>query len=190
MYPILIHGSIILELPFLQLVAVALFWTGIFMPALLNRNFRAWLAYVSLVSSILLLGYFNLTLFLLYLPPVLIPLTLLVYFGKTLLPNQEPLITDIGERARGPLSPAMRHYTRRLTQLWCVIFAIMTVEAIFLTFLGKKELWSLFTNVFNYIAVGILFTGEFWWRKHRFPEHNHPSFFDYLQIIAGSFTRK
>lgn len=188
-YPALVHIALVFELPQLLVIAPLLFLTGVFLHSLRAGSKRAWLIFSLLCAAILLVEYLGLTLYLLFLPPVVIPLLLLFVFGRTLHSNREPLITAIGEAARGPLSPAMRHYTRRLTQLWCLVFLVMLIWSAILPTLRQPELWSWFTNIINYGVVGVLFVGEFMLRKKLFPTHNHPGFFEYLRIIASANIR-
>ena len=188
-YPLLVHISLVCAAPQLLYIAPLLFLAGICWQGLCNRNAVVWLIFSTISAAILLLEYLNLTLYLLFVPPVAIPLLLLVVFGRTLIAGREPLITAIGEAARGPLSAAMRHYTRRLTQAWCLVFLTMIIWSAVLPWLEQPELWSWFTNIINYGVVGILFVGEFILRKKLFPSHNHPGFFEYLRIIARANIR-
>jgi len=188
-YPLLVHIALVFAVPHLLSIAPMLFLAGVCWQGLANRNKMAWLVFSLLCSAILLLEYLGLTLYLLFLPPVVIPLLLLFIFGRTLHSGREPLITAIGEAARGPLSQAMRSYTRRLTQLWCLVFVVMIGWSAILPWLKQPELWSWFTNIINYGVVGVLFVGEFMLRKKLFPSHNHPGFFEYLRIIAHANIR-
>lgn len=188
-YPLLVHVSLVFAVPQLLFIAPMLFLAGVCWQGLVNRNHRVWLVFCLLCAAIALLEYLDLTLYLLFLPPVVIPLLLLVIFGRTLISGREPLITAIGEAARGPLSQSMRTYTRRLTQLWCLVFVTMILWSAILPWLEQPELWSWFTNIINYGVVGVLFVGEFMLRKKLFPTHNHPGFFEYLHIIARANIR-
>jgi uncharacterized membrane protein len=183
-YPLLVHISVVFNLPHLLALGPLVCILGLFWRGLLNFNRYSWLIFVVLIGVLVLMDRMKLTLYLLYLPPIFIPLLLLFVFGRTLIAGREPLITAIGEAARGPLSQPMRHYTRRLTQLWCVVFIVMASWACALPWLKDPGLWSWFTNVINYGFVGGLFLGEFILRKYLFPTHNHPNFFEYLCIIA------
>lgn len=188
-YPLLVHIALVFAVPQLLFVAPMLFLAGVCWQGLGNRNKTVWLVFSLLCAAVLLLEYLGLTLYLLFLPPVVIPLLLLFIFGRTLVNGREPLITAIGEAARGPLSQAMRTYTHRLTQLWCLVFVAMILWSAILPWLEQPELWSWFTNIINYGVVGVLFVGEFMLRKKLFPTHNHPGFFEYLRIIARANIR-
>lgn len=183
-YPLLVHVSLVFALPSLMFIAPLVFLTGAFWYGLISCNRLAWITFSTLCAIILLVEYCGLTLYLLYLPPILLPLLMLYIFGRTLYGGREPLITSIGEAARGPLSLSMRRYTRFLTQLWCGVFVTMIAWSTLLPWLEQPQLWSWFTNIINYGLVGVLFVGEFMLRKKIFPNHNHPSFIEYLRIIA------
>lgn len=189
-YPLLVHASVVLAMPYLQVIAVLLFLLGILVNALLRWQLLPWLVFLGLSSIIVALGYYSLALYLLYIPPILIPLGLSILFGSTLLPGRTPLITAIATKARGPLSPGLLKYTAFLTQLWCGLFLILVMWSVVLTLIGQPEMWSWFTNFINYGIVGVLFTGEFFVRKKLFPEHNHPGFFEYIHIIIQSNIRR
>lgn len=189
-YPILVHASLLLAMPALQILALLLFLTGAFAGGLARGSLLAWLVFSSLCLGVLLLGYFSLTLYLLYIAPIVLPLGLLYWFGRTLLPGRKPLITSISEGARGaPLGPEMIRYTRLLTQLWCLIFGVIVLGSAILPWLQQPQLWSWFTNVFNYGFIGAFIVIEFALRKKLFPEHKHPGFFQYIRIIINANIR-
>jgi uncharacterized membrane protein len=188
-YPVLVHASLVFAMPNLQVVALVLFLLGIFGNSLMRGRLIAWLIFSALSAAVMMLGYFSLTLYLLYIAPIVIPLGLLILFGRTLLPGHIPLITAISDAARGPLTPELEKYTRLLTQLWCVIFLLIITWSAILPWLQQPELWSWFTNVINYGFVGAFFVIEFMVRKKIFPEHNHPGFIEYLRIIIKANIR-
>ena len=189
LYPLLVHLSVVIDVPQLQVAAIICFACGLLFKGLQRGNKTAWLVLVCVCLIALGFGFLNITLYVLYLPPILLPLLLLFVFGRTLLPGQEALITAIGEASRGPLSPAMRRYTRRITQFWCGVFLVMMLWSIILPWLEQPDVWSWFTNVINYGLVGVLFIGEFILRKYLFPEHDHPGFIEYLRIVAQANIR-
>jgi uncharacterized membrane protein len=183
-YPFIVHYSVILAKYHLLIAGPILCLIALFWKKLFPFNLKNWLLFIFLIAIFLVIDFFKLTLYWLFLPPIAVPLVLLFIFGRTLTKGKEPLITAIGETARGPLSQSMRHYTRRLTQLWCMVFIAMASWAFILPWLKDPTLWSWFTNVINYGLVGVLFLGEFVVRTKLFPDHDHPGFLDYLRIIA------
>lgn len=189
-FPILTHCAVLLDYPSLKLLAIGLLIVGVSYNALVRANAIAWLIALGLLVSLLVLWQLQLIDSLLVATPILIPLMLLVVFGTTLRPGQEALVTQIGERARGPLEPEMRRYTRNVTWLWTVVFFALTLEAIFLALYANAvqnfAIWSWLINIVNPVFIGSLFVLEFIYRKRRFPDHPHPSFMDYLSIVRNA----
>lgn len=188
-YPAIAHLSILLHKPELHLIAFYLVLTGVLWQGLIKPNKRVWIWFLLIGLSFYLLSLWRLDIYLLYAPSLLVPLLLLIYFGKTLHKNEVPLITAIADAARGPLTAAMQIYTRRLTQAWCLIFILLIIETIILLTFFSLSAWSWITNFINYILLAIIFVGEFEFRKKKFPDHNHPTFWDYIKIIGQSFRK-
>src|SRR5438309_407225 len=53
--------------------------------------------------------------------------TLLYFFGRTLMPGAEALITRLARRVHGTLPQEMETYTRRLTIAWCLFFVAQII---------------------------------------------------------------
>lgn len=190
MYPALTHSAYLFEMPALRFAAILGVLTGVFLSGLLHPSIKVWAVYTCASVGLILLAIKQSDIYLTYIPPVIIPLSLLIIFGKTLLPGKEALITAIGEASRGPLSLAMRRYTYGLTAAWCALFITMAALPTLFLLTDKQALWFWFTNVFNYLIVGFLFIGEFYLRKKIFPNHNHPGFLEYLKIIYLANIRR
>lgn len=186
-YPILMHLSVVLQFSELAILAILFFAAGIFYTGLRRKQKNSIIAFLSISTIVTLLFSFSeFAWYLFYLPSVLIPLLLGWGFTRTLFPGQEPLVTDIGEKARGPLSEEMRRYTRKVTWIWAISLNVMAFTALVLIVFGTREMWSLMTNIVNYIWVGVLFLGEFILRKRLFADHDHPKFYDYIKIVFNS----
>lgn len=183
-YPLLVHLSVLIDLPSLQALAIVSFTAALLYSPLSRGHKGAWATLAASVAIAWILVWKGVALLALYLPPVLLPLMLLIVFGRTLRQGREPLVTAMGEQARGPLDDRMRRYTRRVTQVWCLVFLIMSAWSAFLPWLGDDTLWSWFVNVINYALVGSVFIAEFLARKWLFPNHDHPGFIEYLGIVA------
>ncbi len=96
---------------------------------------------------------------------------LLWLFGRTLLRGREPLVTGLARRVHGTLEPEIEIYTRRVTQAWCLFFAAqLAVSALLLAFV-PLTVWSLFVNLLNAPLLVLMFTGEYLYRIHRYPDH-------------------
>ncbi len=182
-YPVFAHLAVWANMPMLQAVALVTLAGGILFKELRDFKRFPWIILGLIALCAFTFSHINDTYFLIYIPSIIIPALLLVVFSQSLLPNHIPLVTDIGEKARGPLTEGMRNYTRSITILWAVMFAVLSLGAFFTAWIGPPEAWSLLTNVINYFVIGLLFFGEFLYRKWKFPEHNHPNLFEYIRII-------
>lgn len=189
-YPLCVHYAVTTANAEAQLLALVLLAAGISYPGIKQNSGFAWgiLLLVSLLA--LLVSYFDLTLYVLYLPPVILPLLLWSVFFRSLLDGQTPLTTQIGEGVHGRFGPEMREYSRRVTRAWALFFVALTVWSAVLPLIASDELWSWFTSFINYLLVGVLFVSEYFYRKWRFRDFNHLAFWQYLQVIARAEIRK
>jgi uncharacterized membrane protein len=96
-------------------------------------------------------------------------------FGLTLRAGQVPLITSVAERVHHTVTPAMRHYTRRLTQAWAIYFVAMIGLSFALYALAPWPWWSLYCNVATPLAAVVFFGVELGWRRLRHPEFERVS---------------
>ena len=122
---------------------------------------------------------------LLKLPPVVINLALAVWFGRTLAPGEEPMISWFARLVRGTeVPPDLARYTRYSTVVWTAFFVIMAAVAAALAALARPEIWSLFANGIDYLLVGVLFVGEYVFRRVRYRHHEHRSLADVVRTVA------
>lgn len=189
-YPLLVHLGVWLDQPFMLVFALLVLTVGLLLPGLRRGSGFTWGLFLAALVLIWLAGYLDVALYLLFLPPVIIPLVLLGIFLNSLLPGQTPLVTAIAQKVRGSLSQQLRDYTRNVTLMWTVVFAGISLASILLPWLTTATAWSLFTNFIGYLLVGILFIGEFIYRKWRFREYKHPRFADYVRIVVDADIRK
>ncbi len=185
-YPLLVHISVVMQTPYLRAAALVVLALAILYRPLKRASAMAWVLLLAVAAGSVPGLFFGFTGFVLYLPPVVIPVLLLTVFGETLRPGHTPLVTAIGEKARGPLPAEMRRYTRAVTLMWCLVFASMATVAAALPWLASQEIWSLFTNLLNYVFVGVLLFAEFLYRKYRFPDHDHPNLQQYIKIVISA----
>ena len=167
-YAIAVHISIILQIPTLGLCVLALL--------LLNQIplhfFKKHLSYACLFStSIIAICTFLIythssTIF--YLPPIIITALLFWLFTSSLLPGKTALITNFVSKIYDVHYYPILSYTRNITKIWSIFFALLLIETIFLMILADKEVWSFFCNILNYIFIGVLYTGESIYRHFRF----------------------
>jgi len=95
---------------------------------------------------------------------------LAAWFGSSLRPGREALVTRFARQAEGALSPAGVAYTRAVTLAWSMFSAIMVAVSTLLYFLGPLALWSAFANLLTLPLVGAMFVAEYMVRVRVCPE--------------------
>ena len=108
-----------------------------------------------------------------FVPPLAINLLLVWFFGRTLAPGREPLVTAIARFVRGRLDPEVERYTRRVTWAWCGFFAANAAVSAALAALAPLAAWSLYTNVLATPLFVLMFVAEYAYRRRRFPALEH-----------------
>lgn len=104
------------------------------------------------------------------LPHLVIYFMLLAWFGASLLPGREPLVTYMARHVHESLSAELLAYTRRVTTAWCVFFITMGATSLVLFVWTPTQTWSLFANLLNLPLVIAMFLGEYAWRRLRHPD--------------------
>ncbi|WP_163648337.1 hypothetical protein [Modicisalibacter sp. 'Wilcox'] len=91
--------------------------------------------------------------------PVLVNAVLLGLFARSL--RHPPSAIERLARRRTPdLPPSGVRYTYRVTQLWCAFFAVNGTLALATVIHGDPALWSLYNGGLAYLAMALLFAGE------------------------------
>ncbi|MDO4640830.1 MAG: hypothetical protein Q4A84_03885 [Neisseria sp.] len=96
--------------------------------------------------------------------PVAVNVLMLAVFGASLFAEQT-VIERLARLQHPDLSPAGVRHTRRVTQIWCVFFVFNAAMAAGLFLSGKHDWWALYTGVVSYVLMGVLFAGEWLYRK-------------------------
>jgi uncharacterized membrane protein len=91
-------------------------------------------------------------------------------FAATLRQGATPLITTFALRLHRTVTPALLRYTRRLTWLWALYFAVMVALSLGLFALAPWWWWSVFANLVTPVAAVALFVGEYGLRYRLHPE--------------------
>ena len=102
-----------------------------------------------------------------YLPTVAL-LWLAVFFGRTLRAGEAPLIERVARIRKPSLSAVLCRYTRALTALWCVYFAVAAITAA----LGGWGFGQ--ASVAVTVLSALLFVGEHCIRRLIFPGESFP----------------
>ena len=121
-------------------------------------------------------------------PHAIANISLLGFFGRTLLPGHEAMITRLARIVHGHLPPYITEYTRRVTAAWCVFFAAQVVLSVLLYAFAPLAAWSLFVNVLNGPLVVLMFVGEYLWRLYRYPRFQHTSIMQVIRVFARRNT--
>lgn len=109
--------------------------------------------------------------FLLRLYPVLLSLGMLALFARSL--ARPPSMIERFARQQDPaLSPAGVRYTYRVTQVWCAFLAGNALIALATVF-ATRELWVLWNGLLSYLAMGMLFAGEWLLRRRVLQRMEH-----------------
>ena len=98
---------------------------------------------------------------------------LATWFGASLRPGRDALVTRFARFAEGTLNAAGLAYTRRVTLAWALFCAAMVAVSIALFFLAPLELWSAFANLLTLPLVGAMFVAEYAVRVRACPELAH-----------------
>jgi uncharacterized membrane protein len=87
--------------------------------------------------------------------------TLLAWFGPSLRPGTEPVITGFARQMRKTMPPAVVRYTRAVTLAWCAFFAAQLLISLGLAVSGDTSAWLTFVAVWNLPLVAIMALGEY-----------------------------
>ena len=90
------------------------------------------------------------------------------FFGRTLRPGQEPLITRIARVSEPALPAELVRYTRLLTAIWCGWFVLAALLSLLL---APSAGWL---GALVWAGTVLLFVGEHWLRPHLFPAQQFP----------------
>lgn len=99
--------------------------------------------------------------------PVLINLTLLIGFASSLR-GDLPLVERFARMQGDSLSPAELIYCRRVTQVWVGFFLVNAAIILSLGLYAPVSWWAFYVGVLSYMAMGLIFTVEYLFRKYRF----------------------
>jgi uncharacterized membrane protein len=92
------------------------------------------------------------------------------WFGLTLRPGRDALVSRFAHFSEGALSAEGIAYTRRVTLAWTLFFAAVASTSVALFFLAPLELWSAFANLLTLPLVGAMFVAEYAVRTRACPE--------------------
>jgi len=91
--------------------------------------------------------------------PVLVSLGFLSAFAWSLV-FPPTVIERLARIAEPDLPDAALPYVRRVTQVWCGFFVINAAIALWTALAASDAVWTLYNGCLSYIAIGLLFAGE------------------------------
>ena len=89
---------------------------------------------------------------------------MLAVFGGSLFAKQT-VIERLARLQHPDLPPEGVCHTRRVTQIWCAFFIFNGATAAILAGLQYYDWWAAYTGIVSYVLMGILFAGEWIYRK-------------------------
>ena len=208
-YPVLAHFAVARNSAGLTIAALTLLAAISLLPGLARGAAAAWLA-VPIVGAVCWwLAGVDQPLLPLYLPPIIVPAFLAYVFGTTLRPGCTPLISQMIRLMQPPgeePEPAVWSYARRLTATWTALFIALATFNLLLAALAEPdgllrasgidpglavshEVWSLFTNLIEYLLVAAFFAIEYAYRRQKFPRQPYRNMFDFLRRMAAAMPR-
>jgi uncharacterized membrane protein len=128
------------------------------LPALVvNQTGPLWLG--STMLLVILAIWFNALLPLKFYPVFVNAALLSAFIYSLIVP---PSMIERFARLREPDLPAAAiDYTRRVTQIWCVFFAINGAIAVITALWASAAIWTLYNGFIAYLLMGILLAGEY-----------------------------
>ena len=117
---------------------------------------------VALTLCLLSLAFRSIGFMLYY--PVAVNLIMLTLFA-TSLKGEQSLVERLARLQDPELSPRAVRYTRQVTQAWCLFFVVNGTIAAATALYGDLKLWTLWNGLLSYIALGVMFGGEYLLRQ-------------------------
>jgi uncharacterized membrane protein len=161
----------------LMVFAVLTLWRGITAAGTVARLGSFILALVLLAGAYFANAYF------IWLVPSFAYLWLAVLFGHTLW--SPPSFCERLVRLQFPdLVPGIAEYCRELTWVWTLFFAVNIAICALLPIIAGQTAWALYSGVVVYGLMGLLGTGEWFYRHRRFPDLEIPPALETFKCIA------
>lgn len=101
--------------------------------------------------------------------PVLLSLVLLAVFAASLRSGM-PVIERLARLREPELPDSAVRYTRQVTRVWALFFAVNAALAAGLALWAPLSWWALYTGLIAYLLMGLLFAGE-WLVRQRVRRH-------------------
>lgn len=192
-YPLAVHGLVLVGAPWIAvigLIATSLVsLTALTFVQGANRRY-SWLALYALLATIGAVNVLTGSVYALFLPPVIIHLGLMLFFGASLRRGRMPFIERLMRlECTRDLSRPLQGYARRLTWTWTAYFGAVAAVAFLLAWRAPLEVWSLFANVLNFVLIGLLLAVQYLYRWARFGPAGMLAPWRLMRRLAGMSLR-
>jgi uncharacterized membrane protein len=107
-------------------------------------------------------------------------------FAATLRQRATPLITAFALRLHRTVTPTLLRYTRQVTLMWALYFAVMVALSLGLFALAPWWWWSAFANLVTPAAAVALFIGEYLLRYRLHPEFDRITLRQALKVYRDT----
>ncbi len=108
--------------------------------------------------------------------PIIIQLSLMLFFGKTLLPNKGPSLVERFASLEFPvMPPVLMRYCRQLTIMWTGFFAFNVLACLYLALFAPVQWWAIYTGVMIFVLTALLMVAEYIWRFFMFRRIDLPA---------------
>ena len=107
-------------------------------------------------------------------------------FARSLAAGRTPLCTGWAMRVHGPLAAPVVRYTRQVTLLWTLVFALLAVLLVALFALVELPLWSALANFGVFPLIVAVFVAEYAVRSRVLPDMQHAGILAGVRAYLGS----
>lgn len=174
-YPMVVHLSIVYQVPFITACLLPLFYFILAQPLLDNKKLVSIKSAIFfLLCLIALFSYYSIDHSIIYLPPVIMMSLILYPFIRSVMPGNTPLLSRFYQLTEKENNLQTMQYTRQVTWVWVVFISLLLINTLILTFFAPLEIWSLFTNFINYMLMLALFISEWLFRMFWFKQWVSP----------------
>lgn len=161
-YPFLVYWG----LNHLSLKIIGWIFLGVIVlrTLIFKQQLKQWIPILLFISlTTILLNIFNDPVYL-KLNPVIISTSIFAAFTFTLF--RPPSMIETFARLQDKNLPDKAiPYCRNVTKIWCIFLLINSLIALYTALLTDMETWALYNGLISYILMGLLFAGEFIYRK-------------------------
>jgi len=163
LYPFAIYFLIDdVTLPWLGIILITLFGLRL-LPLLRKRWWLLWALLLLGAAFVVLLEWTGDSV-ILKIYPTIISLALLVAFGITLV-KPPSMVERFAKQMGTTINEHVAVYTRRVTIIWCLFFALNAAVSAGIGIAGSFQAWTIYNGFIAYLLVGILLGGEYLYRQ-------------------------